>query len=310
MILPLSGCNFGSSPIPDPPPKLSIPLNKLNVDWDKAVADALKMVDVAVENGDLLFSLTDADIHVSDSDVVCNTTIDCYSNSSFVLRTMNYFLRALNSSAKGQDGRITDYDDNTYGGIYDVANLQIKTFSMDDDVFIDDTLAAGEHRQRGLRLSGKWLSIDMNVCYNQFRELYLSEYDPNVLNVNFLYMESDIEGNPILFSLKIAVQSGMDQQKIKETTLNVLNTFNQLCQRQDSSLSDFTPSSYGGIYDHCAMILQVYEVDGPENMDSITEEDIYYDLWLDPGEYKDLNGKIKYDKDYIRKKRNEWFEEN
>ena len=304
MILPLSGCNFGSSPIPDPPPKLSIPLNKLNVDWDKAIADAIEKVNAAVENdSEAIFSPSNIDVIVSEKSIIFDVEMGYYNNSYLMLCTMNYILRALNSSAKEQDNRIIDYDHNTYGGIYDIADLQVKMYGKDGEVFIDDTLSAGEHRKRGLHLLGNFPSVDWSKCEIQIKELYLSGYNPDILAVQFAHFSNRNDENLIV--LRVAAKKGLSQQRVKAATLAVMDTFSQLCQRQDPSITNFSEDSYDGIYSYASLFLWVFEAESLENA-ALTKDSTRYYMWLQPGEYKDLDKNTEFHLEYTEEKMTEW----
>ena len=299
MILPLSGCNFGSSPIPDPPPKLSIPLNKLNVDWDKAVADALDASIYTSDDQDILLTFSEYDdisLSVSDHTIACNVDI-AFSSPSSAYRKISYLLRALNAAAKEQDDRITESDLFTYGGLYDVADLQVKITS-EQGVYIDDTLPAGEHRRRGLRLSGDNLSVEWYACADRFRELYPSDYDPTITGAAIVPYVSSDEGNekaPIL-ALSIGVLPGTSQQEAKEAGLKAMETFNQLCQRFDPSISDFSYSEYGGVYDYIFMAIKIVELDVSADI-LLDDKNTFYLMWLEPGEYENLDDNIGFDEE-------------
>ncbi len=296
-ILPLSGCNLGASPIPDPPPKLSIPLNKLNVDWDKAVADALDAsIHTSSDDQDILVTFSkydDISITVSDHTITCNVDI-AFSSPSSVYRKISYLLRALNAAAKEQDDRITESDLFTYGGLYDVADLQVKITS-EQGVYIDDTLPAGEHRRRGLRLSGDNLSVEWYACADRFRELYSSDYD-SIITDAIISPYTYKDEVPIV-TLLIGVLPGTSQQKAKEAGLKAMKTLNQLCQRFDPSIPDFSYSEYGGVYDHVFSLIGVIELDTSEDiLESDLLNALYY-MWLEPGECKDLDDHTGYDEE-------------
>ena len=297
-ILPLSGCNNSSSPIAKPPSKFTIPFNKLNVDWDKAIEETIKKVNIAANNDDeLIFSLSNADIDVSDNDITCNITINSYDNSYFALHTMNYILRVLNSSAKEQDDRIVDYDDNTYGGIYDIADLQVKMYGKNGDVFIDDHLSAGEHRQRGLHCTGDMLSVDWSRVGNTVRQLYSSNYDKNIFAAQFMFFAKDFDKKEDANSvcLMLVVKKGLGNQDLKSTTLEFMSTVNQICQRQDPSIVDFSTSSYGGIYNDNNLLLLVMESeDGNLGYDDEMPDITRYCMLLEPGKYEDLDNHTAY----------------
>ena len=296
MILPLSGCNLGASPIPDPPPKLSIPLNKLNVDWDKAIADALDASIYTSDDQDILLTFSEYDdisISVSDHTIACNVDI-AFSSPSSAYRKISYLLRALNAAAKEQDDRIPESDLFTYGGLYDVADLQVKATS-EQGVYIDDTLPAGEHRRRGLRLSGDNLSVEWYACADRFRELYPSDYDPTITGA--VISPYTYKDEVPIVTLLIGVLPGTSQQEAKEAGLKAMETLNQLCQRFDPSIPDFSYSEYGGVYDHIFSLIGVIELDTSEDiLDSDLLNALYY-MWLEPGECKDLDDYAGYDEE-------------
>lgn len=265
----LPGCTFSSRsefPLPkDSTPVFKVSYNKLHVDWDQAIADAYEIMG-RLYDGDKPKELT---VQVEKDQIIVNYPgfstespfhfFEAYSTLNF----SNDLLRSLNEAASQQDDRIPAAEAPLLGGIYDVFRLRV-TMGDPSAPFIDDTLAAGEHRTRGLHLLNVPVSID--VFFPKAQAVIeaplqaLVEKEP-ILEHVFLSLsmdyDNDIDGiyiKQLQLYVSVFCAEGTDQKEILECSEKILRTINRLCQRQDPTIADPDENSYGGIYDYASLI--------------------------------------------------------
>ena len=277
--LVLSSCAFTSPenefPLPeDTSPVLKVPYDQLQVDWDKAIEDAITAFHAINEMAYVEIQKTDDSFDF----YAPFWSMEGYGISYTALYEANILLRALNDAAAQQDNRISKADVFSYGSIYDVFTVHFQS-GKDKIVYINDTLFPGEHRTRGLKLLTAPVSADLHykslepVVYATLQ----SNTDSILSSVHFFSLcdglkvwDSDLDKeiwtpeNKIFWELSLTFKKGTAREAMRAYSEKVLRTLNAICKRQDPSIPEPDESSYGGIFEHIELQFSVSTLEDPE----------------------------------------------
>ena len=290
VLLTFSACS-STFPLPkDTSPVLKIPYDRLDVDWDKAISDAIaefcesrSVIDINIEKEDdaLFFTL------VRYYDPGNLDSSDNYFPPYSALIDANNLLRILNQKAKEQDDRISDSGLFSYGGIYDVMDVSFTARSKKTQTkVIDDTLTAGEHRKRGLIIKTTPISVDLFETGYMFSDCVADLYNSKFSRPSFIG-GLGVAVNPFFDDYPLCnISIHLKEEEINEKNIQaaasygekLLRTFNRFCQKQDPRIANPSDKSYGGAFDAFGICLSVDY-----------EDNVYYKMEFKPGEY----GKIQ-----------------
>ena len=292
LLLPLSGCgsNSLSVQIPEDTSKeLTLSPAKLNVDWDKAVKDALYSCEqLLTSDSDYLFwSIQDAQVHIDDTSIVFDITLYDLDSINYI-DSICLFMRTLNEAAMLQDKRIPSYGEFSMGGIYDVFETTIAAYTSDnktdpDSWYINDVLAPGEHRKRLPQpLDGSHaipfhlLCSQLSSIFNTDSYPYLTEdLDPSVYSeaVNIKNSSDSIEINFLIYT-----EGLVSQKEFSSFCKTVLKTTSQLANRWNSQFKAPNGSYYGDFLKDYAVFFFAIADDIIALAESLPGEDFVLDF--------------------------------
>ena len=247
-ILPLSGCGTDSDMyIPeDSSKRLTISPDRLNVDWDLAIASAVQ------EDSDFSSYVENADIFIDGTSITFDIAVSPNS-PHYYMDNVCSLMRALNEAAMLQDKRIPSFGEFSLGGIYDVFGTTVIVYTPDNEAntdswYINDVLAPGEHRKRLPQPLDGSPAVPLNIVCSQLEGIFQPVNYPLLERAgafvayppSFLMQTDSIE-----ISLLMSLNKDSSHNDLYSYSDALLRTICAIANRWDSRLKLGNDNEYG-----------------------------------------------------------------